>query len=527
MTSITSLPIQVHRAVKDFKENLGDALHTAHQWNDLAEEFTKRYGHAPTHIIRAPGRVNIIAFGLTRSSLGEHIDYVLFGVLPAAIENELAIAMRALDSSEGQVTVDNVDPKYSKVSFSATRGQNGDWDLAIDPKALRWESYVKAGYLGVLERFFPQGSHEQPIGMEALFTSTIPAGSGVSSSAALIVASTLAFLVVNNKLSTVTKGDLVGLSVGNEKKVGVNSGGMDQSASILSLPGSALYISFYPNLRPFATPLPTSSSTPAAFVIANSLAASHKAETSKTRYNLRVVETLVGAKVLSRVLGIDVGPKERLTHREVLERWTKKEGRVDSEENLKEEISALLKGGYLEQLKGKDQDGVLLEQMVEMTGMTSESFHETFLSWVEVEATYFQLYKRAVHVFTEALRVLQFRDLCLSSADSTSPSPEETLRQLGDLMDQSQESCSKMFECSCPELDQLTALAKASGAIGSRLTGAGWGGCSVSLVKEADVPEFISKLRQTYPPFKNLDEKAFASCCFATKPAEGACVFEL
>jgi galactokinase len=88
-----------------------------------------------------------------------------------------------------------------------------------------------------------------------------------------------------------------------------------------------------------------------------------------------------------------------------------------------------------------------------------------------VEATYFQLYKRAVHVFTEALRVLQFRDLCISSADSKSTSPEETLRQLGDLMDQSQESCAKMFECSCPELDKLTALAKASGALGSRLTG--------------------------------------------------------
>jgi galactokinase len=158
---------------------------------------------------------------------------------------------------------------------------------------------------------------------------------------------------------------------------------MDQSASILSSPGSGLYISFYPTLRPFSTPLPTSSSAPAAFVIANSLTVSHKAETGKTRYNLRVVETLVGAKVLSRVLGLEVEPKQRLTYREVLEKWTKKEGRIDSEDNLKDEISALFKGGYLEQLKGKDQDGVLLEQMIEMTGMTSELFHETFLSWVE------------------------------------------------------------------------------------------------------------------------------------------------
>ena len=58
--------------------------------------------------------------------------------------------------------------------------------------------------------------------MDSLIASTIPAASGVSSSAALIVASTLAFLVVNNKLSSITKGDLVGMSVGNEKKVGTN-----------------------------------------------------------------------------------------------------------------------------------------------------------------------------------------------------------------------------------------------------------------------------------------------------------------
>jgi galactokinase len=61
--------------------------------------------------------------------------------------------------------------------------------------------------------------------MDALFTSTIPPGCGVSSSAALIVATTLAFLVVNDKISSVSKGDLVGMSVGNEKRVGVNSGG--------------------------------------------------------------------------------------------------------------------------------------------------------------------------------------------------------------------------------------------------------------------------------------------------------------
>lgn len=58
-----------------------------------------------------------------------------------------------------------------------------------------------------------------------LVSGTVPAGSGLSSSAALVVASTLAFLAVNNKLGDVTKRTLVEMAVENEKRVGVNSGG--------------------------------------------------------------------------------------------------------------------------------------------------------------------------------------------------------------------------------------------------------------------------------------------------------------
>lgn len=514
MTSITQLPIPVHRAIKDFAQSTASALQTAHSWNKLVNQFEHQYGNSPTHIIRAPGRVNII---------GEHIDYALFGVLPAAIENELAIAIRVTPDSNGLVKVANTDAKYTSAEFTATRNGTGEWDLAIDPKALRWESYVKAGYLGVLEKFFPTGSNDAPLGMQAMFTSNIPAGSGVSSSAALIVASTLAFLVVNGKLASVTKGDLVGMSILNEKKVGVHSGGMDQSASILSSPGNVLYIPFYPDLQPSPIPLPSSSDAPSAFVIANSLTVSNKAETGKSRYNLRVVETLAGARVLSRVLGINYGLEERLTYRQVLHKWIEKQGKEDNEKYLKDAITTLLDSGSLDKLKGKSQDGVLLEEMIEMCGMNKEDFQKVFLSWVEVEATHFQLYRRAMHVFTEARRVLQFRDLC----SSTDASGATALQELGKLMDESQKSCSQLFECSCPELNELTALAKTHGAYGSRLTGAGWGGCTVSLVKEKDVPAFLANLRENYGPFKNLDEAAFSAACFATKPAEGACVFEL
>lgn len=162
-----------------------------------------------------------------------------------------------------------------------------------------------------------------------------------------------------------------------------------------------------------------------------------------------------------------------------------------------------------------------------MSGMSEADFHRVFLSWVEVEATYFQLYRRAKHVFTEALRVLQFRDLCSAGASSSASPSETLLEDLGNIMDESQQSCSRFFECSCPELETLTGLAKQSGAYGSRLTGAGWGGCCVSLVKQEDVETFMSKLRTGYEPYKNLSDEEFKLACFATKPAEGACVFEV
>ena len=83
----------------------------------------------------------------------------------------------------------------------------------------------RAANQGALERLFSQGGEERPKGFDALVSSSIPTGAGVSSSAALIVASTLAALTANDKLGSVTRGDLVQMSVGNEKKVGVNSGG--------------------------------------------------------------------------------------------------------------------------------------------------------------------------------------------------------------------------------------------------------------------------------------------------------------
>ncbi len=67
----------------------------------------------------------------------------------------------------------------------------------------------------------------------------------------------------------------------------------------------------------------------------------------------------------------------------------------------------------------------------------------------------FKLRDRALHVFSEANRVLKFAEIC-SGADKG----EETLKQLGTLMNASHDSCSHLYECSCDELDELVAACK-------------------------------------------------------------------
>lgn len=141
----------------------------------------------------------------------------------------------------------------------------------------------------------------------------------------------------------------------------------------------------------------------------------------------------------------------------------------------------------------------------------------------------------------------EFVELLQSSSDDSILVETDLLGSLGDLMNASFASCQTDFECSCPELDDLVGLARENGAVGSRLTGtsrlsilwssrlltpffagAGWGGATVSLVPEPDVPKFIEAIKKGYyeKNFPQLTKEQLDDAVFATKPEAGAGVYE-
>jgi galactokinase len=78
------------------------------------------------------------------------------------------------------------------------------------------------------------------------------------------------------------------------------------------------------------------------------------------------------------------------------------------------------------------------------------------MSKYPIRADIFQVYRRASHVFSEALRVLRFAQIC-NGEEQIEGDP---YLALGQLLNESQKSCRDLFDCSCPELDQLTELAR-------------------------------------------------------------------
>ncbi|XP_016097081.1 N-acetylgalactosamine kinase-like [Sinocyclocheilus grahami] len=434
----------------------------------LKEAFHETYGQKPVFYACAPGRVNLI---------GEHIDYCGYAVLPMAIEQNILAAVSVSDSKTIQLA--NTDPKYKNFTVSVD-------GISIDRENPQWHYYFLCGVRGIQEHL----SLSSLAGMCCVVDGTIPASSGLSSSSALVCCAGLVTMEANQKsLSKVTLAETCAKC---ERYIGTEGGGMDQSISFLAEEGTAKLIEFNP-LRATDVRLPDG----AVFVIANCCVEMNKAASS--HFNMRVVECRIATKMLAKARGLDWSRLLKLGD-------VQKELQVSLEQMLELVEEALHPEPYSR------------DEICKTLGISAEQLCGNILSANTQHATAFKLYQRARHVYGEAARVLQFKAVCDSS-------PANAVAQLGDLMNRSHASCRDLYECSCPELDQLVDICLQAGAVGSRLTGAGWGGCTVSMVPRERIDSFLQTVREHYYMPDARRSALEKQSLFVTRPGGGAAIF--
>ncbi|MEM7114690.1 MAG: galactokinase [Chloroflexota bacterium] len=180
----------------------------------VTTEFEARFGEAPAFVVRAPGRVNLI---------GEHTDYNDGFVLPMAIDRAMWMAIRARD--DRTVSIYSLDMEETAVfSLDTLKHQDEGWVEYI--KGTAW-ALQSAGY--------------DLTGWEGVMAGDVPIGSGLSSSAALEMATAQAFAAVSGWEFVPAPMAKLGQKTENEW-MGVNSGIMDQMISAAGQEGYALLI---------------------------------------------------------------------------------------------------------------------------------------------------------------------------------------------------------------------------------------------------------------------------------------------
>lgn len=347
----------------------------------LPDAFRQLYGQPP-RLFRAPGRVNLI---------GEHTDYNDGFVMPVAIDLACWVAIAPRDDRRLVVRSHNLQETVEL-----------DLDEAHPRPRKSWTDYVQ-GVAVVLKQ-----SGRLLRGANMLIQSEVPIGSGLSSSAAIEVATGLALL--SNSGEPMKKLDLARACQRAENEfVGARCGIMDQFAACFGQPGHALLLDCR-SLESRPLPLPAE----VALVICDS---GVRHELAGGEYNTRRAQCESGVRVLAR-------------HRP--------------------QIHAL-RDATMEDL---ERDSKELDEVV---------------------------YRRCRHVVTENARVLQAAE-ALEKRD---------LRDFGRLMAESHRSLREDYEVSCAELDLLEELAgHSAGVYGARMTGGGFGGCTINLVEREQVEEF-------------------------------------
>jgi galactokinase len=343
--------------------------------------FRGRYGD-PGALVRSPGRVNLI---------GEHTDYNLGFVLPAAVDKSIwmAIALRP-------------DRRLRFLALDSPATFEGSLD-ALRPVPAQWPNYL----LGILKEFAELGF---PVtGVDCAFGGDIPIGCGLSSSAAL--GGGFAF-GLNELLGLgLDRVRLARLAQRSENRfVGVNCGIMDQFASLLGREKRLIRLDCR-DLSYEYVPF--------------------------EREDIRIV--LCDTQVRRALTGSDYNAR-----------------RSQCEQGV-----ALLKRHRPEVASLRDVTPALLDA------------HRSLFSP--------ELFRRCAYVVAENQRV----------ADACAALGRGDLRAFGRRMNESHAGLALGYEVSCPELDLLAEAAQAlPGVLGSRMMGAGFGGCTINLVEAEHLGAF-------------------------------------
>jgi galactokinase len=359
-------------------------------------------------VFRAPGRVNLI---------GEHTDYNLGFVLPTALE--MACFVATSPNSEGRLRV------YSE-NYSEMR----EWNVADLPAltpARHWSDY----FIGVAQQLLRLSYEIVPINV--LIYSTVPVGSGLSSSASLEVSSALG-LLGDQSIEPV---ELAKLARRAENEfVGMPCGIMDQYISVFGQEHAAIMIDCR-SLEYEAVEIPED----VAIIAINSMV---KHELGQSAYRHRVEECAAAVEVLQRQFP---------------------------------EVASLR------------------DATTEMLAAVSDSMPPVPM-------------RRARHVVTEDDRVLAF----------AAASRAGDRQQMGQLFVGSHASMRADYEISCEEIDFLvdTALTL-PGVFGARMTGGGFGGCTVNLLEPAQAEAFVAKLSELYRSKYGIQPEVYP-----VRPSQGA-----
>lgn len=359
----------------------------------LKESFAAKFGDSKHAIIAmAPGRVNLI---------GDHTDYNDGFVLPMTIGRAVYIAAHA--------RTDNTCHVHS-LNFDA----DASWQLnsIVKTKDNYWSNYIK-GVMQVLQ----QAGYKLG-GIDAVVYGHVPIGAGLSSSAAIEVASVCALddLFALN-LSPI---DAIKLAQQAENEfIGMRCGIMDQFVSRLGKKGHALFL-----------------------------------DCRSLEY--KQIPIKLGDNSL---LIVDTRVKRELVNSAYNERRASCEEAVKLCQKLYPKINAL-------------------------RDLTPEMFNNCLqkLQLPQVEAS------RARHVVLENQRV----------NDAIIKLEKNDLAGFGALLYQSHASLKDDYEVSCPELDFIVDAARKFGALGARLTGAGFGGCAVVVIEKDSVQQLQEYIINNY-----------------------------